>query len=157
MKIWLDGQVDQGDLHAPFSIDADGEELRLSTAPSEGYRVIDSVFFGPQEPGISQGRKGDGSTTWTFYSMATPGSSNLGTGLDDGQSGYGQLMIFPNPVYDGRIRFSRPVSGWIVNNVGQRMLYMDDAASAGVEGLAPGMYVLITDDGENKKFMVAED
>jgi hypothetical protein len=58
-----------------FRLDAGGEALRIYQA---GGAVIDSVDFGLQLPGVSQGRYPDGATNLVnFPTTPTPGAANL--------------------------------------------------------------------------------
>lgn len=70
-----DQKVEKGANHVGFRLSADGETLALYAA--DGVTVIDLVRFGPQQPGVSEGRLPDGSDSITsFPSAASPGQSN---------------------------------------------------------------------------------
>src|SRR5207344_2248940 len=73
---WLaDSQPDQGRNHVNFDLDALGESIRLYA--TNGSTIIDTVTFGAQSLGVSQGRVPDGSTnTFSFPGSASPGESN---------------------------------------------------------------------------------
>ena len=74
-KFDADGSPSKGANQANFKLSGSGEAIALFT--SEGA-VIDSVTFGIQRSGISQGRYPDGSTNVIFFAgSATPGASNL--------------------------------------------------------------------------------
>jgi len=156
LKIWLDGQPEQGDLHAPFRINAEGEELYLSEAPSRGYALRDSVKFGPQQPDVSQGREGDGTGPWIFYAQSTPGISNLRTYSPSPFYSDDELAVYPNPVSGGILYFSRSASGWILNSMGQRVLYAGQAEEVDVGTLSPGMYFFRADQGEALRFLIPD-
>ena len=75
LLIWCD--EDQGqdtDLHTNFKLSGSGEFLAL-VAP-DGSTIIDSLSFPGQQSDISYGRTDDGSETWTYFEVPTPGSSN---------------------------------------------------------------------------------
>ena len=75
LLIWCD--EDQGqdtDLHTNFKLSGYGEFLAL-VAP-DGSTIIDSLSFPGQQSDISYGRTDDGSETWTYFEVPTPGSSN---------------------------------------------------------------------------------
>ena len=75
VKWTADGNLAQGRDHVNFSLDADGDALRLYTA--NGSNALDTVAFGAQALGVSQGRLGDGAgTVLGFPGSATPGESN---------------------------------------------------------------------------------
>jgi hypothetical protein len=74
-RFLADGQPGQGFNHVNFNIDALGEALRLYR-PDLG--VIDTVYFGAQPPGASQGRLPDGGDQIvSFAHTASPGESNF--------------------------------------------------------------------------------
>ena len=72
--LWLDKDIDDAGLHAPFSLNADGEEILLFD--SDGVTLIDSVAFGAQVSDVSYGRSPDGGAAWGFLESPTPGTSN---------------------------------------------------------------------------------
>jgi len=71
--VWADEDVAQGDLHAPFKLDADGEDVFLT----DGAVVIDRVTFPALAADVSYGRWPHGDGGWTTLSAATPGADNL--------------------------------------------------------------------------------
>ncbi len=80
LLVWADGQPDQnglspaGDLHAPFQLDASGEEIALF-APDGTPQS--KVRFGPQFENTSQGCYPDGeSSRVVFMPTLTPGAPN---------------------------------------------------------------------------------
>lgn len=74
--IWADNDTEQGPTHAPFKLDADGEELALYDADVAGRRLIDRVAYPEQTADISYGRESDGAETFVFLQRPTPGSPN---------------------------------------------------------------------------------
>ena len=68
-----DNDPSQGRDHVNFSLDGDAESLRLS---STGLGIIDTVAFGLQADGFSQGRYPDGTASFTNFSLVTPGAAN---------------------------------------------------------------------------------
>jgi hypothetical protein len=69
-----DGKTSLGRDHVNFSLNRQGEALRLSYAT---LQVIDTIHFGPQERGVSEGRLPDGgSNIVRFAETPTPGESN---------------------------------------------------------------------------------
>ncbi|MDN5354963.1 MAG: hypothetical protein PWQ09_1719, partial [Candidatus Cloacimonadota bacterium] len=42
----------------------------------DGTTIIDSLTFGEQTSDVSYGRLPDGSDTWQFFDVPTPGESN---------------------------------------------------------------------------------
>ena len=139
----------------PFKISKDGEELRLSQRPANGFCIMDSMEFGPQVTDVSLGRSADGGLEWIAFAQSTPGFSNLSTGMDDKSGELLTLTLYPNPVTDGALHFSRTVSGTIYNAMGQGLMDLQDADRADVGILVPGIYIFRTQEGESIQFMVA--
>ena len=59
--------------HISFKLSADGEILTLL---DNEHREIDEVLYGPQMIDVSQGRTPDGSSTFAFSGLPTPGLPN---------------------------------------------------------------------------------
>ena len=74
LVIWADEDTDDTGLHANFKLDADGEEIGLFE--SDGITPIDSITFPAQTTDISYGRYPDGSDTWRFFGVPSPGQAN---------------------------------------------------------------------------------
>ncbi len=72
LLLWLDGDTDQGELHAPFRLAREGEELALVRDPGEG--PIDWIVFGYQERDWSLARVPAGQPTWEPTDEPTPGA-----------------------------------------------------------------------------------
>lgn len=74
-KFDADGLTTSGADHVNFSLRAQGEALGITTL---GNVVIDSITFGPQATGVSQGRLPDGvNMVVNFTTTPTPGKSNF--------------------------------------------------------------------------------
>ena len=69
-----DGDTTQGADHVNFSLDVAGEAIGLF-AP-DAATAVDSVTFGAQTAGVSEGRLPDGAATRVFFANPTPGESN---------------------------------------------------------------------------------
>ena len=121
MLVWLDGEPEQGASHAPFKISKDGEKLRLSERPASGFLLMDSISFGLQVTDVSLGRSTDGGAQWIAFTGPTPGYTNLSTGWEERPVDHLTLTLYPNPVSDGILHFSRRVSGAIYNVMGQKV------------------------------------
>jgi parallel beta-helix repeat protein len=76
LVIWADGDISQGVLHAGFRLDASGESVILSSLREGTFYSVDSVRFGSQESGISEGRFPDGSGASVSFENPTPGFLN---------------------------------------------------------------------------------
>ncbi|MCB8998844.1 MAG: CotH kinase family protein [Bacteroidales bacterium] len=69
--IWTDG-MNTG-IHTSYKLSASGEEIGLY---SPTLALLDSVVFPPQKSDISEGRSQDGSGSWGYFTIPTPGASN---------------------------------------------------------------------------------
>jgi hypothetical protein len=78
LLVWCDNDEEDGPLHANFKLSGDGEEVGLFNTVAAGNEEIDSYAFGTQTSDVSEGRETDGSETWVFFSVPTPGASNSG-------------------------------------------------------------------------------
>jgi hypothetical protein len=152
--VWLDDDTDQGPKHASFKISKDGEMLRLSEGPSQGFALVDSITFGLQEPNISWGRALDGGPDWISFPAPTPQYSNLLTALEDIPAPDASLSIRPNPVNGGFFYFNKVVSGAIYNMMGQKMMELEEMEFAQIPSLDPGIYVFRSEQGETVQFVV---
>ena len=74
--IWADSDTAQDGLHADFKLSGSGEFIGFSRETNQGFRFIDSLSFGPQQPDISSGRYPDGTANIVFMSTPTPGQAN---------------------------------------------------------------------------------
>jgi len=77
LLVWCDDDPEQGPLHTNFKLNASGETILLSTATADGLRPIDQIDFGEQSTDVSYGRYPDGSETWDYFVMPTPGAANI--------------------------------------------------------------------------------
>lgn len=68
-----DGDPSRGRNHVNFSLDSNAESLRLSS-PTLG--VLDTIAFGLQVDGTSEGRQSDGAAGFVPFACPTPGWSN---------------------------------------------------------------------------------
>jgi hypothetical protein len=72
LVVWADEQPEQGPFHAPFKLDADGEDVFLF----DGGVIVDQTTFYSLNSDESYGRWPDGTGEWQVLSEATPGESN---------------------------------------------------------------------------------
>jgi len=75
---WFDDETYKGALHANFKLNNSGEQLAL--VASDGVTIIDSITFPALSYDVSYGRTTNGSSSWSFFPVPTPGSSNTGGG-----------------------------------------------------------------------------
>ncbi len=79
--IWLDGEPEQGDMHAPFKIKSEGEQIGICRFVESDTAWIDSLTFGNIPKYSTLGRKSDGDSTFYLLGDITPGASNNEAGL----------------------------------------------------------------------------
>lgn len=72
---WASGDTSRGGNHTNFRLSASNGEAVILTSPN-GFDVIDSIVFGPQNTDVSKGRTTDGASTWSYFSSPTPNASN---------------------------------------------------------------------------------
>ncbi len=72
LLVWADGDTAQGALHAPFSVNADGEAIFLHDGTGA---FVDSLSFDDLPTNVAWGRRTDGSAT-VGYSAPTPEAAN---------------------------------------------------------------------------------
>lgn len=70
--VWADEEPEQGQFHAPFKLDADGEDVYLV----DGAVIVDQVTFPDLGTDVCWGRWPNGSGEWQLLSQATPGAEN---------------------------------------------------------------------------------
>jgi hypothetical protein len=74
LLIWADDDVDDGPLHAGFSLSKEGEEVGLFA--SDGSTAIDAIVFDEQVADTSYGRYPDGGDDLSFFASPTPAAEN---------------------------------------------------------------------------------
>jgi len=74
--IWLDGEPEQGGLHASFKLKSGGEQIGISQLVDGDTIWIDSLTFGSIPKYSTLGRKTDGSNTFYLLADITPGYTN---------------------------------------------------------------------------------
>lgn len=104
---WVaDGNLSGGRDHVSFSLDASGETLRLYTVD---LVLIDSVDFGLQQAGVSQGRLPDGTATIVgFAETPTPGESNY---LPLPNALVNEVLTHTDPPLEDAIELFNPTPG----------------------------------------------
>ncbi len=75
LVIYADSATTAPGLHAGFSLDAEGDQVRLHDTPANGGVVLDSIVFGFQIPDFSISRTGPAANIWTL-TTPTAGAAN---------------------------------------------------------------------------------
>lgn len=76
LVVWLDGQPDQGGLHAPFTLDRSGGALQLLAPADAGGDVVDRVAWSDLGTDVALARTPDAGPAWAPTIQATPGNAN---------------------------------------------------------------------------------
>ncbi len=74
LVLLADKKPDAGILHVKLKLSGKGEQIGLTL--SDGTTIVDSLTFGPQATDTSMGRLPDGSATWEYFSVPSPGAAN---------------------------------------------------------------------------------
>ncbi len=99
LLIWADEDGVDGDDHANFRLNREGEFIGLLRSDTT---FIDSISYGEQQTDISYGRVTDGAAVWQEFPDPTPGASNSTTSIQTGQDDPALQTFFlgqnyPNP------------------------------------------------------------
>ena len=95
---WADNETDEGPLHLPFKIPAEGEVIKLIQPVGIGIHLLDSIRIVAKNPGVTLGRFPDGKSDWVRMSIFSPGSVNIyqSTPIISIIEG-SKATVFPNP------------------------------------------------------------
>jgi len=117
IEFQADGHPSHGPDHVSFSLDGDGDSLRLYDST---LALIDAVDFGLQDAGVSRGRLPDGaSTIISFPTTPTPSESNY---LPLPTIVVNEVLPHTDPPFEDAIELynSGPsdiwVGGWFISN-----------------------------------------
>ena len=121
---WIaDQDPSQGSDHARFDLDKDGDNIRLYAA--DGSNIIDTVTFGAQLEGVSQGRLPDGGTNVVSFGggaqvpTPTPDASNY---LPLQDVVINEVLTHTDPPFEDAIEIqntgsnSVAIGGWWIGN-----------------------------------------
>lgn len=150
LLLYADNETDQGATHVSFKLDSGGDNLFLTA--SDGQTLIDSVSFGFQVSDTSYGRYPDGGPDWYFMSITTPGASNIHIDVPS-IPGPGKLAVYPNPLINGIIHLSEPSSFHVYNELGEELLYLENATEANLSSFGKGIFFIRTDDGKTARII----
>jgi hypothetical protein len=123
LRIVADNDPAQGADHVGFSLDADGEAIALfppGTAPA-----VDTIVFGPQTAGVSEGRFPDGGTQRVFFSPPSPGAGNW---LPLTNVVINEILTHTDPPLEDAIELHNPtttpvdLSGWWLSDTSEQLL-----------------------------------
>lgn len=138
VKFTADQDPGQGSDHARFDLDKDGDNIRLY-APD--FSIIDSLSFGAQVEGVSQGRLPDGSSNLvSFPATPTPDASNY---LPLPDVVINEVLSHTDPPLEDAIEVQNTgtntvdIGGWFISNSGSTLRKFRIPTGA---TLAPGAF-----------------
>jgi hypothetical protein len=151
LLVWADHQEWQGALHTPFKLRASGERIELS-AP-DGLTIIDSLSFANDGSDISYGRLPNGSPNFVRFNQPTPDASNKIATEFDVPIVINNFAIYPNPVTNTTVYFSKLTDILVYNTQGQIVLQGTAVKQLDVSGLQQGIYFLRNPEGQTAKLI----
>lgn len=149
---WADDDVDKGSKHANFKLSSAGEEIGIFDADYTGFAPLDSIVFGAQQADISQGRYKDGENEWRYYTLSTPGYSNIFDAVDDVLSS--NIVFYPNPNSTGRIFLNTAADIKLYNLSGQLLIEETYVTELNFEQLSSGVYLIKINENKAEKLIV---
>ena len=75
--VWVDGEVNQGELHTNFRLPPDGGSILLFDRDANTNTPLDALRFGKQTVDVALGRHPNGSGAWDTLRTPTPGAINI--------------------------------------------------------------------------------
>jgi len=131
-----DADPGQGRNHVSFNLNTLGEALRIYV-PALG--VIDTVFFGAQETGVSEGRLPDGGATIVrFTTTASPGESNY---LPLPNAVINEVLSHTDPPLEDAVEIFNPtttatdIGGWYLSDTARNLKQYQIASGTTVPAL----------------------
>jgi spore coat protein CotH len=142
--VWLDNEIEEGELHANFKLSASGENIYLF---NESGDALDAISFGEQKENITYGRIPNGIGE---FALNNPTPSATNQALDNGNSETEDFVLYPNPASVVlRLLFDRKTNGVItIHHINSSKTVKDDYVSDAwhwnmdVSKLVKGFYIL---------------
>lgn len=147
--IWADNDEEEGPFHAPFNLNATGDEVALFRMESGKWRLIDHHAFGAMLDDLTDSRLcGDQINIWQSDYEPTPNASNCETEVEEFLNA--ELRAYPNPS-SGLFHFSQPLSGKIFDAKGRLINTINSERSIDLTGMENGLYIVLCTDGKQFK------
>lgn len=150
---WADGDVDEGTKHTNFKLSKSGEEIGIFDADYTGHYPLDTLVYGQQSTDVSQGRFADGEDVWKFYSIPTPGFSNIVDDIDEYEFSQ-SLRVYPNPNNRGRLFLSHQSDIEIYSINGRLLIQAYQVQEVNLDGLVSGVYLVKDQKGNIQKLII---
>ncbi|MFN5318076.1 MAG: CotH kinase family protein [Bacteroidia bacterium] len=146
--LWADNNPLINRSHCSFSLNNNGEELRMYRMEDGRPRVCDWVQIPPLETGISYGRAQDGASNWIEFGAPTPNQSNQSTGMANKD----MIMVYAFPIpADTYVQFSTPLNNVSLFDISGREVYAADAISSlNTSNLPEGIYFIKCLQGQQR-------
>lgn len=148
LLIWCDDDALEGDLHAPFNLDASGDDLFLMEIDNSQPRVVDMISWAELPPNVSLARLPDATGPWSPCAAGsevppTPGAENVApTQVSATLAGFSRHAPFPNPVRRGETcMLSDAVSGALHDSSGKLLMHFD-GQKLDTSALSSGWYLV---------------
>jgi hypothetical protein len=143
--IWADEDQEQGENHANFKLDKDGEFIGLYDNEDNNFAPIDTFSFSLATPNKSYGKYPDGQAPNIELNTITHGYSNVITVTNDEEK-Y-NLKIYSNPSrYSFRLSADEEIKSIIIYNLNGARVYSEDLNSKNpkihIPPLPYGLYLL---------------
>lgn len=149
---WAGGDINLSDHHASFKLSKNGEAIGIFNSE---LNSVDTLTFGAQTPDISFGRTTDAAYSWTSFTIPTPKASNTSIPLSiDNFAQENTLLIYPNPLSEGRIYFGKAIDCKIYNISGVLVYEALNVSSIESHYFKPGIYFVYAKAGSKGKFIV---
>ena len=84
---------------------------------------------------------------------STPGSTNNPSSIDETDD-LPQLIAYPNPATGEVVNLNRKINARVFNSSGKMMFSGSRISSIDIGKFAPGLYVVVSEDGARVKFMI---
>jgi len=138
--------------HCSFSLNNDGEELRLYRIEDGRPRWCDRVTLPPLESGISYGRLQDGASSWIEFDAPTPNQSNQTSGTAS-ENAF-MVHAFPNPAH-ASVQFSEPLYNFSLFDLSGRLIHAaENITILDTSELPEGVYLIKCHRGQKRMVIV---
>lgn len=152
LLFFADDDTEQGVRHAKFRLNNGQESLRFYTP--DGFTVVDFVTWQGMDADTSLGRLTDGASEWVYFLETTPDASNNGAQISVVDLSQSDWTVYPNPAVEW-IQFSAARNVRLYTAQGQIVQSGRQVQSMSVANLPAGTYLLVTDQKEHFRIVIA--
>ncbi|MCB0546943.1 MAG: CotH kinase family protein [Phaeodactylibacter sp.] len=152
--IWCDDDADQGQLHATYKLDADGEYIGIFDEAANNFALIDGLEFGEQVTDQAIGRLPNGTGNFQVV-HPTPGASNQPLSSVAGKDSVQGISVYPNPFREtvtleakGAGVFQFRLSNALGQSIQEGNGWRGQPLELDLSGLPAGLYLIsVQEDG----------